>query len=548
MKHTHEITAAEERLLDAALEQYFAGVPAIRRRAIAPRLRIAALLWLGLAVTAATMWYAHSAQRDEAQDPLPASLPIEVVGDGKSHIERLPVDTENLLAKLVDPRDLPVIARFERLRRLSLWAESVHVAGIDTRKRHPMWSEPPVDLLAPVAALRHLEWLAFPRAMLVTPALLAPLAGHPSLQELTLVGSGVKIDETLAAALAAIPRLRRLHLHFVDLDGATLTHLARLPLVSLRLEFCAGLDANGWQSLLTMRDLESLSFKDWAWDVRDKALRSDLQNGTATEPVWRPTAEDVRRLASLPKLLSLEVLGCGLDDEQLAALPDRLTELRLIGSKLTPDGIGGMRQFLALRELTFDTKPGGNTIADLFAPDAEPPADAFAAALSSLRLQSLDYRGALSPDLAKAIAAQTDLRDLRIRSKAPADDTAATLFGGLRLRRLAWHAPVTAELLEALAAQRDLRELELHAGEIGDIAPLAAAARLEHLTLTETSVGEGVSAAVLAPLARSTTLLTIVVNESVVRGEVHASEAELQRAVGDRIRVHLHRSEFARNR
>ena len=43
--------------------------------------------------------------------------------------------------------------------------------------------------------------------------------------------------------MARIPQLRSLHLRFVPLSGDLLHALAKLPLTSLELEFCRGLDA-----------------------------------------------------------------------------------------------------------------------------------------------------------------------------------------------------------------------------------------------------------------------------------------------------------------
>jgi hypothetical protein len=537
MNHSDSVRAAEERLLDAALAQHFASASSAAPPATTPRWLLAALVLLGIVVTAATMWQTRTVPREEAQDPQPVPLPAEVTGSGVTQLQALPVDTENLLAKLVDPRDLPVLKRFPQLRGLRLSAEEVHIAGINTRKYHPKWSAPADDLLTPIAALRRLESLSLPsHRMPLGPALLAPFADHPTLRELTLTGHQFALDEALVAALAKIPRLRGLDLHFVAVTADTLRAVATLPLESIELRFCHDLDADGWQALMTMRSLRSLSFTDWSWGAVP---------GRAKAPAgWRPTPVDLRHLSRLPQLRELELLSCDVDDEQFAALPDTLTTLRLASTKLTPNGIGALGRFVALRELRFDTKSGGTTFASLFEPDNEPAAEAFAAALTTLKLRSLFYRGALLPAVANAIGKQADLHDLTIQSKQPAADTASTLLRDLRLHRLSWQAPVTADLLLALAKQPDLHELELAADDIADVAALATAPRLLALTLTETSIGQGVTTALLAPLASSKSLGTIAVNVSIERGSKHPTEAELQRAVGDRIRVRLKLSEF----
>ena len=537
MNRSDSVSAAEERLLDAALAQHFASASSAAPPATTPRWLLAALVLLGIVVTAATMWHTRTAPRDEAQDPQPTPLPAQVTGSGKTELQALPLATENLRAKLVNPLDLPVITRFAKLRHLQLWAENVHIAGINTGKYHPKWSAPPDDLLTPIAALRQLESLSLPsHQMPFVPALLAPLADHPTLGALTLTGHQFALDEAMVVALARIPHLRGLHLHFVALTADTVRAVATLPLESLELRFCHDLDADGWQALMTMRSLRRLLFTDWSWGAVP---------GRAKAPAgWRPTPVDLRHLSLLPQLRELELLSCNVDDEQFAALPDTLTTLRLASTKLTPNGIGALGRFVALRELRFDTRSGGTSFASLFEPDNEPTAEAFAAALTTLRLRSLFYQGALLPAVANAIGEQTDLRDLTIQSKQPAADTATTLLRALRLHRLSLQAPVTADLLLALAKQPDLHELELHADDIAEVTALATAPRLLALTLTETSIGQGVTTALLAPLASSKSLRTIAVNVSIERGSKHPTEAELQRAVGDRIRVRLNLSEF----
>jgi hypothetical protein len=545
MSRSDSVRAAEERLLDAALAQHFASASAAAPPATTPRWLLAALVLLGIVVTAATMWHTRTAPRDEAQDPQPAPLPAEVTGSGKTELLALPADTENLLAKLVDPRDLSTVTRFTKLRRLRLSAEQVHIAGIKSGRLHPQWSDPPQDLLAPLATLSQLESIHLPHQLRVAPGLLAPLAAHATLRELTLAGYRSTIDDGLGTALAAIPKLRQLHLHGVVLGGS-LAQLASLPLQSLELASCSRLHPTDWAALLTMRTLEHLSFQDWTYNhlTRTAFREGARQHAAAEKQVWTPTADHLRDLARLPNLRNLELHQCSLDDGQFAALPDTLTGLSLRNTRLTPVGIGALSRLVALRELHFDTRARGNTLAELFAPDDEPAAEAFAMALPTLRLRSLEYHGALSPSVANAIGKQTELREITIVSKRPVAGTATTMLRALRLRRLSWQAPVTADLLLALATQPGLHELELQADDIAEVTPLATAPQLQTLTLTEMSIGNGMPSSVLAPLARSKSLRSIAVNVSVARGTEHPTEAELQRAVGDHIRVRLHLSEF----
>jgi hypothetical protein len=524
--------AAEERLLDAALAQNFRGAT-VPRRATSPNWLAAALLLLGLGVVTSVWIATANGGNAVAQQPGPRPLPPEVTGDGKAAIEALPVATENLLAKLVDPRELSAATRLENLRGLRLWPKKGRLEG--GFGIHSTWSSPPIDVLQPLTQMRQLEVLALPDELALTPAVLAPLANHPSLRELRLGRDRFTIDEALVATLARIPHLESLHLSFVPLRPDALRRLATLPLRSIAFEYCPGLDASGWQGLLAMRSLQRLAFQDWDWNY--------VAGQVATPEAWQPSADDLRQLQSLPHLRCLELRGCDVTDEQLAALPDTLTTLHVVGARLTGDGLGALQRFLAVRELVFDGKPVDNSLAQLFASDSETHANAFAAAIRPLRLQSLDYRGAMTADAMAAIGAQRTLRELKITSKQPAD-RAAAMFRDLTLRRVLWYAPLDAPLLDALASQPELQEFELRANTITDIAALAKAAKLERLTLTQMTIGNGIPAEVLAPLARSPSLREIRVNASITRGEPHPSEADLQRAVGDRIRVLLHESEF----
>lgn len=525
---------AEERLLDAALEQVFAEQrPAAAPRRDARSLLVAAFVLLGLGVLLATAWLARSPQRDELQEPATVPMPAEVPGEERSGIEALPTTTENLFAKFTDPRDLEIVERFPDLRRLRLWPEKVTIFGIKTGGYRTAWSNPPDDLLAPIANLPHLEVLSLPHQLRITPALLAPLAGHPTLREIELVRDKFTIDEHFVAALARIPNVRSLVFHLVPLGPDALHHLAALPLRSLQLQYCSGLDAVGFRDVLRIRTLQRLSLRGWNWPTGGTA--------PAAEAIWKPTAEELGRLRELPRLRELELASCSIDDEQFAALPETLTTLQLVDTQLTPAGLGALRRLVALRDLDLDTRPGGlRTIAEMFAPDSEPMADAFADAASALKLQKLHYRGALTEAVTAALGAQTAVRDLEITTKQGGD---ADFLTRLPLQRLVWRGPLTAEVLQAIAKPPDLRELMLSSRAIPDLAPLAEATQLETLTLSEDRIENGIPAAVLAPLARSKSLRTVSVHVTVIRGEPHPSEAELQRAVGDRIRLRLHQSE-----
>ena len=462
---------AEERLLDAALAQHFAGTRTVAPATHRSRWLAAALLLLGLGVVAATMWQVRQAPTDEIQEPEPAPLPPEVTGDGKTQLAALPATVPHLFAKFVDPRDLPVLTRFTALRGLRLWAEKIHVAGINTGQYHGRWSSPPDDLLQPLAGLHQLEVLKLPRDLVVTPTVLAPLAGHPTLRELQLVGSLTRgnqvVDAALVEALAAIPKLRALHLMFVRIDGDVLPQLAKLPLESLELEWCNGLDAKGWAALLSMRGLRRLSFKDWDW-------HTDTVAKEGPRP-WRPQAADLRRLHELPQLRTLELMNCGLRDDELAALPDTLHALVLLGHELSPAGYAHLQRFAVLRRLDLGLRLSSQS---LFVErqttlEQAATADAAAAALKTLRLRMLRCVGELSPALREAIAAQRDLSELSIVSDNLSDLPALGALKKLERLRLAEQRQpggLTLDLLRPLRDLPALRELEVHAHDVDDAA------------------------------------------------------------------------------
>ena len=548
------VHVAEERLLDAALGQVFArerGKAMVRRTS---RWLLAALFLLGVTVTAATMWQARGARtepRDEAQDPGATSIHEEVKGEGRAGIEALPVTTTNLLAKLVDPRDLQVVTRFEHLRALRLWPEKSTFLGIRTGY-HGSWTKPPADLLKPIAELKRLEVLRLPSELAVTPELLTPLAGHPTLREIQFVGDELNLDDGLVAAMAKIPQLRSLNLRFVPISGDRLHALAKLPVTSLELEFCRGLDANAWRAMPSLRALQRLAIHDWDWNV--------VVGQSKPAPGWTPTLADLGHLQELPDLRSLELLHCSVEDAQLAALPDALTKLHLFGTRLTPTGLDGLRRFSQLRDLLVDTRGESSLLlARMFGPDPLPAAEATASALQTLHLETLRYIGALTPTVATAIGAQAGLRDLTIECKEPEPGTVALLLANLKLHRLAWQgtlgpdaesaAPERSALRDLLAAvknQPELRELELRARALVDVAALANVPRLERLTLTLTQWGDGMTPALLAPLRRSTSLQDVFLHNYIEQDTEPPSAAALQSALGERIRLHRHVSRIAR--
>lgn len=531
------VPPAEERLLDAALQQLFSGTAAgaaarttMRR---SPPWLLVAMLLLGLGVTATLMWQAREVQRDEAQDPQRGEHGDEVLVRSRAELDALPATTTHVRWFLVDPRELPAIERFEGLRALRLVPLRGTLFGLQTGY-HRSWTDAPADLLQPLAKLTKLEVLSVPSSLLATPDSVRPLADHPTLHTVELFGMRREQVALPKLPLAQIPQLRTLVLTILPVDTAFLRDLARLPLTSLELQFCRSLDAEGWATLCTMHSLQRLSFTGWNWNV---------QPGRNVDP----TPADLKLLHVLPDLRTLELLHCSVDAAQLEALPDTLTSLHLVGTNLGTSGLDGLRRFGALRELKINTRKPSDLIAGVFDDDPVPEAEAFARALATLRLRSLHYYGALVPAVATAIGSQPDLRELTIDSKVLAPEPLAMLLATarletLRLRRtLASNRTKHQNLAPALAGQHGLRTLELCVHRDDDLATLAQLPSLEHVALRFSSdaAGQAIDAAKLAPLARCPALREVELELYTIEGQPPLATEPLQNAVGPAIRLRV---------
>ena len=541
------VPPAEERLLDAALQQLFAGTAAgaaarsTARRS--PPWLLVAMLLLGLGVTATLMWQARELQRDEAQAPLRSEHGDEVRVRSRAELDALPATTTHVRWSLVDPRELPAIERFEGLRALRLVPQEGTLFGLKTGY-HRSWTDSPAGLLQPLAKLKKLEVLGLPSRLLATQDVLGPLADHPTLHTVELTGAWPERPKRPILPLGRLPQLRAVSLDLMPIDAATLREVAKLPLTSFELNYCRGLDADGWQALCTMRTLQRLSFSDWSWNV--------VPGRKVDPPGWRPTPNDLQRLQALPDLRMLELLHCSVDAAQLEALPDTLTSLHLFGTNLGTSGMGtsgldGLRRFGALRELKIDTRKPSNLIASVFDDDPVPEAEAFARALATLRLRSLHYYGALVPAVATAIGAQPDLRELTIDSKVLAPEPLAMLLATarletLRLRRtLASNRTKHQDLSPALAGQQGLRTLELCVHLDDDLGSLAQLPSLEHLALLFSSdaAGQAIDAAKLAPLTRCPSLREVELDLYTIKGQPPLATEPLQNALGPAIRLRV---------
>ena len=461
------IHAAEERLLDAALEQLLGPARAPAAAARQPWFPLAAALFLlGVVVTAASLWLAQRGA-PLAQEPQRAPLPPRVTADGKSALEALPAGTAHLNASLLEPRHAGALKRFTALRRLELTPLEIWAFGVRTGRYHTGWNAPTAETLLPLSDLGHLESLLLGARIAASPALLAPLARCGSLLDLELQGESVVLDEPFVDALAAIRSLSCLRLDLVTIDAAAAARLARLPIAALHVSRPRAMDGEAWRALCAAPKLESLTLGQLG--------RPDYIAQRAGAVHWRPEPGD---LAALPRLRSLAFEACDLRDDDLDALPDSLEELRIAGHELSADGLRKLQRFGALRRLDVSTiryTPGPfhtGTREELTA-----AADAVAAAIGKLRLVELAFVGELTPAMTAAIAAQVDLAALSLSCLG--FDSLAELAELRALRRLRigdWQREnrLTVDLLRPLRTSRSLRELEL-VGTTLDAAAVRAA-------------------------------------------------------------------------
>lgn len=330
---------ARERLQAAELAEVLrVDVAAITAAEAEPqRLRhswlAAAVVLFGVAVAGGVTWLRSEEAREAAQgafDPanpwweeeVPFSVPMVVVRSPEE-VAALPASTVRITVSTPEasPGTISAALRREDLRQLLL------VHGRPDLPSIP-WPE-----LTARASLRSLGFLTLP----VDAQQLAQLRKLPLLRALSLSHESVRLDATVAAALAGLKTLQHLNIAYDEVDPAGLARLADLPaLTSLVL----GVPRSGPGDLTAQL----------AAVAHIRTLRSLFFNGDM-DPM---PADAVRQLRGLPDLIALQLSNFELDDDGLAALPRTLQQLQLpkLGA-ITPDGIAALARLDALRSLGF---------------------------------------------------------------------------------------------------------------------------------------------------------------------------------------------------
>lgn len=457
MTRETDAAAAAERLLDAELATVFG-----RRAGARPRpqvsWRAAALVLLGVAVVFGTFWLRDGER--SAQEPAPVPLPAAVHADTIEALDQLPDDVQNLVCRLEQPRDLARLVRFTKLRRAAVLALDLNVKLFGTKVlgSHRSWTTPPDDCLAPLARMSQLQVLQVPTQMPLRPAMLTPLRQAPALAELLLAGEHQRLDAALVEALSRLPRLRTLRLVRAPVDAEALARLAALPLTTLELSRCPGLDDASFAAVADLVALQTLRLEGLgkAW------------LGEPPDACWRPSAAALAQLSALPHLRSLMIRDSVVGDDLLRVLPTKLQELEIYSSSgFTTDGLRSLARLGALQRLRFRERSGYGLGEQHRIPPVEAAA-ALAMLLGKLHLRAIDFTGAATEELLRALAAQADLAEVTLMTAfetepLPQTDLAPLAAApALRTLRLMQLAGITDAGLEPLRACRSLRSVELY--------------------------------------------------------------------------------------
>lgn len=380
---------ARERLfaaeLAAALDVPVAAVQEPEARASRTAWLAAAIVLLGVFVASGVAWLRAREDATAAQDPAafdPVFPWYERVFDlnvapGASELAKLPPVEAVSLALEVD-RDLTFLARQPGLRQLMLISNTGAGCSVG------------LDAARAIAALPMLESLALTSGVHATAEVLRELRTAPKLDMLVL-GPGFCLDATLGASIVELPKLRLLATWETDVTVEGLEALAGLPLLDALQLGMTRFDDSIVGAIAKLRTLRALFV---------------LGPVTGGQTVARLSAPQMRTLAGMPRLVSLTLGHCMVDEGCLAALPPRLQSVT-IG---TVDGVteAGLQSVAALPKLRV------LSLQD-YGRDAAMQA-ATIRLVRALRLERFDGSNAVMPgELWTAFADQPHMRNLLLR-------------------------------------------------------------------------------------------------------------------------------------
>lgn len=451
--HATQLREAEERLLDALLEDATATAATRRRTEASPtvaRLLVAAMLLLGCGVVLAIVVTTRlPPEAVGSQDP---DLPEAVSVRGADELAALDPATQNVCYTALDPDELAGLGRLSELRAFELVVEDGGQHG--TEVDEAAWREAGAGVLDPLRACRELRSVTLRYAPGFDHAALCTLGDLPQLRTIVLSGTTHVVDAHVAAAWSKLA-LVRVELLAVRVTADGFAGLCELPVLrELELDACLHLGRCDLTRLGRLRQLRELALRsvggrfpaslelgsplpgevappvELAGPVlqEPEVLHTGLPSGGPGSLLLQPPV--MRAIAGLPELRVLDLTSAVVDDRAIAGLPAGLhvLDLRTVVG-LTPVAIASLARLEQLRELRVSllevaAPPEGIAVAP------EDLAEAFQAVLPRLALETLDIRGPADESWARAAARCESLRRIVVDDAEVAAVLSPALQGG----------------------------------------------------------------------------------------------------------------------
>jgi len=416
-------SAAEERLLDAALAEVFGRPLAAATSAWSARRArwlAAALVLLGVAAVLGALLARVPTAPAPVQEPEELPLPLQQTARDLAELQRMPATTQNIAVQFWPVPEAELL-RLRAVRKLTI----VRISATE--------QDSDVQTLAPLCRLPALTDLELDTGV---PWSLEPLRGCAQLRSLLICYRQLSAVE--AERLVAIPRLRELRLRSVDLDLGFVRGLAPMPLEHFVAHWCFGFDAEAQRALASIRSLRSFEIL---------TAPPGQVPGKHPEPLDR---DAFAAICALPNLREVALRGTGHVPvgELLDLLPLGLESLSVV-DELSKSDVLGLRRLGHLRQLTLWQQRDDDAVAEL---------------VGALRLRS--FEGMVTPTTMTALAAQPDLLSVGIAWRSGLD---LSLLPNLpALRRVVLFGPLLGSVqpgasgppTEALEPLRRCRQLQ----------------------------------------------------------------------------------------
>lgn len=398
--HNQDQDAARERLLDASLaevlgrraspsgEQPFAAPGQSRRHrwAAAAFVLLGAAVVVGSWVTAEPSQKTPAAPNTELQDPVPQDpqpIPWPTNCETVADLEAAPGDKLNLSVKLSSTSDLELLARFTKLRELTIRGSS----------KDSFWALVELDgaVLRPLQKLQKLERLTLPSSFALRPEHVRSLRSLPALRSITVVFTD-PLPDAIAREFAALPGLRELEFRLCHVTASFLEILKPIGLTHLGLCACPAIEQVGLDAITAMKSLQSLALTS----------RSDggCRIGGRRYKLAKMGRPEFAMLNALPNLTGLDLDESHFHDRFMSQLPPKLRYLRLGDHQMQPLTIAALTRLQDLEELRFNHGGHGEDAIEL---------------LQKLRLKRLWLRGWNDRDIVQALKDNATIEELTLR-------------------------------------------------------------------------------------------------------------------------------------